>query len=376
MSRQSEHEEKVSGRYEGKFASKKEKKQHRFPLGIRILFGVAITLVSVIVIAGAAGLILHEAGRKKMLLDPDTVVSFPTDVDEKDIIVQKDDEGKTISYHGHTYVLNENLATFLFMGIDETISDNPAVPGQAGQADVILLVAIDTETGKTKILCFPRDTYAEVDIYSTSGVYVRTDHTQLCLAYAYGDRLELSCQNMLTSVERFLYGLKINSYVALDMSGILTANDSIGGVTVKSLLDFRKQNGSYVKTGDEVTLLGKDAEQYIRSRSHENIDANVARMERQKQYVKAFVNTVIRQSKGDPLSLVSLYQLLEPYMVTDLGLDKATFLAPVALKTDGEFEFRTVQTDKIEMVDNYPMYFLNETDLQDAVVSVFYTQID
>ena len=365
-----------SRRYEGKFAAKKEKKQHRFPLGVRILFTTLIVLLLLVVAAGTAGLIMHQIGRNKMMIDPDTVVSFPTDVDEKNLIVQKDDNGKQISYQGHTYELNENLATFLFMGIDATISDDPSLPGQAGQADVILIVAVDTQTGKTKILCFPRDTCAEVDVYSTSGVYVRTDTTQLCLAYAYGDRHKLSCENMLTSVERFLYGIQLNSYLALDMNGILCANDSIGGVTLTSKLSFKGQDGRQIDEGETITLLGKDAERYIRSRSHETMDANLARMDRQKQYVSAFVSTVIHQAKGDPTSIINLYQLLSPYMVTDLGLDKITFLAPVALKTGGEFEFRTIETERIEMVNDYPMYYLDENDLQDAVVNTFYTQID
>lgn len=375
MSRQNEHDAASSAHYEGKFAAKKAKKAHKLSKAPRVLLTVLAILLGLIVLLGAAAFILHESGRRK-LLNPDTVVSFPSGEDtDKSVIVQKDN-GDRISYQGHTYELNRNLTTFLFMGIDKTVSDGPSVPGQSGQADVILVIALDSETGVAKILCFPRDTYAEVDIYSVEGSYMRTDNAQLCLAYGYGDGLERSCENMITSVERFLYGIPINSYIALDMNGILLANDSVGGITVKALTDFTFFDGQTVRQGEETTLLGQHAEAYIRSRSETQIDANVARMARQKQYVQAFASTVIRQAKGNPASLISLYQLLDDYMVTDLTLDKVAFLAPIALKNGGEFTFRTVQTEKIELVGKYPMYYLDENDLQDAVISTFYTQID
>lgn len=372
-------EHKRSGHYEGKFsAKKKEKKKHRFPLGIRILFTVLIVLACLVAALAATYFILRATGHTKShIVDPDTVISFPQNTDEgKEVVVQKDDKGRVIEYNGHTYELNENLTTLLFMGVDTTITDDPRTPGQAGQADVILLIVMDTETGHTKTLCFPRDSYAEVDLYSTGGTFLRTDHTQLCLAFAYGDQHELSCENMIASVERFLYGIQISSYVALDMNGILVANDSIGGVTLTSLDDIQLSRGHSVKKGEEITLLGDEADSYIRSRSHEDIDANVARMARQKQYCEAFASTVLHQAKGDPFSLVNLFQSLSPYMVTNVGLDTVSYLAPIALKGGLSFEdFHTIEST-IDMVDGYPMYYLDEADLQDSIVNTFYTQID
>ena len=374
---QSEH--KNSGRYEGKFSTKKkEKKKHRFPLIVRILFTFLIVLACLVVALAATFFILHATGHSKSkIIKPDTVISFPQNADNgKEVVVQKDDKGHVIEYNGHTYELNENLTALLFMGIDTTITDDPRTPGQAGQADVILLIVLDTKTGHMKTLCFPRDSYAEVDLYSTGGTFIRTDRTQLCLAFAYGDQHELSCENMIASIERFLYGIQINSYVALDMNGILAANDSIGGVTLTALDDIQLSRTHSVKKGEEITLLGKETESYIRSRSHEDIDANVARMARQKQYVEAFSSTVLQQAKGDPLSIVSLYQSLSPYMVTNVGLDTVTYLAPIALKGGLSFnDFHTIEST-IEMVDDYPMYYLDEADLQRSIVETFYTQID
>lgn len=367
----------MPGKYEGKFAAKKEKKKHRFPLGVRILFTVLIVILCLIIAAGSTLLILHEVGRSKLSVNPDTIVSFPAMEDsDKSVLVQKDDSGRLIEYNGHTYALNEDLTSILFMGVDKRITDQATSFGSAGQADVILIVALDTQTGASKVLCFPRDSYAEVDKYSIDGRYIGTDNTQLCLAFAYGDQHELSCQNMMASVERFLYGIELNSYVALDINGILVANDSIGGVTLNALTDFTFFDSTKVKAGEQTTLLGRHAEAYIRSRSHESKDANVARMARQKQYAQAFASTVIRQAKGDPTSLINLYQLLTDYMVTDIGLDGATYLAPIVLKGGMNFGEIRIIDSTIEMVDGYPMYYLDENDLVDAVISTFYKQVD
>lgn len=375
-------EELHSGKYEGKFAAKKgkkEKKKHRFPLLVRILFIILIVLVSLVIVAGATYLILRNSGRlKSAIVNPDTVISIADDSSGKAVINQKDDKGRVIEYNGHTYELNDHLTAILFMGIDENITDKSTTYGTAGQADVILLIAMDTESGETEILCFPRDAYAEVGVYSADGRYLRTEFTQLCHAFAYGDQHEISCENTVESVEHFLYGIQVPSYIALDISGILVANDSIGGVTLTSLNDIDLTKWHHVKAGETVTLLGKEAEAYIRSRSHEDIDANVSRMERQRQYVQAFVSTVVQQAKGDPLSLIGLYQLLDDYMVTNVGLDTATYLAPIALKGGLHFSDENIHTIKsnIEMVDGYPMYYLDEDDLRDSIINTFYIQID
>ncbi len=375
-------EEVRSAKYEGKFAAKKEKKEkkkHRFPLIVRILFIVLIVLVALAIVAGATYLILRNSGRlKSAIVNPDTVISIADNDSDKGVIVQKDDRGRIIEYNGHTYELNDHLTAILFMGIDKNISDRATTYGNAGQADVILLIALDTETGNTKILCFPRDAYAEVGVYSADGRYVRTEYTQLCHAFAYGDQHEISCRNTVESVERFLYGIRIPSYVALDMSGILVANDSIGGVTLTSLDDMNLSRWHHIKAGEKVTLLGEEAERYIRSRSHENIDANKARMERQRQYVQAFVAQAVQHAKGDPLSLVNLYQILDDYMVTNIGLDTVTYLAPTALKGGLRFTDESIHTieSTVEMVDGYPMYYLDEDDLRDSIINTFYIQID
>lgn len=377
-------EEVRSGKYEGKFAAKKGKKEkskknHRFPLLVRILFIVLIVLLALVLVAGATYLILRNSGRlKSAIVNPDTVISIADDSSGKTVINQKDDKGRVIEYNGHTYELNDHLTAILFMGIDENITDKSTTYGTAGQADVILLIALDTETGHTQILCFPRDAYAEVGVYSADGRYIRTEFTQLCHAFAYGDQHEISCENTVASVERFLYGIQIPSYVALDISGILVANDSIGGVTLNSIGDVRLTRWHTVKDGEQITLLGEEAESYIRSRSHEDIEANKARMERQRQYVQAFVSTVVQRAKGDPMSLISLYQLLADYMVTNVGLDTATYLAPIALKGGLHFSDDNIHTieSTVEMVDGYPMYYLDEDDLRESIINTFYIQID
>lgn len=86
---------------------------------------------------------------------------------------------------------------------------------------------------------------------------------QLCLSYAYGDGKAKSAENTANSISRILYDVPITKYFALDLNGIAPINDSIGGVTVDSLYDFKDIG---IKKGDKIKLTGDMTEKYVRQR--------------------------------------------------------------------------------------------------------------
>ena len=356
------------GYSQGKFAKKKGKKKRRW---LRVLIIILCVIAALLVAAVAAYVILYKSGQKSMTSYDNVAVDFPQS-NEK---VLSQNNGKTVVYNGHTYTLNENIASILFIGVDKRQLTDTQQIGENGQGDCILLVAMDTVTGKTNIVSISRDAYAEVDLYSADGNYIGTDMTQLCLAYSYGDGRQTSCENMAKSVSRLLYGLPINYYFALDMDGIIEANDAVGGVTLTSISDLTLSDGTKLHKGDSVTLRGKNAERYIRSRDFEALDANVERMARQKQYVQAFASVVTQKSKEDLTVPVTLFQTLSPYMVTNLSVDTVTFLATCYLRNGASFDFLSIDAD-IQEVDGHAMYYLNEDSLYEAILTAFYTQVD
>ncbi len=376
----------------GKFLKKKNQK----PLKKRILKGLTVFLVVILsmsIIASATFLILFRLGRNKMLSYEDfqpqfpqvgeTIPTLPTEetpteteaeTTEADRILVYDD-GKTVSYKGETYVLNENITTVLLIGVDREVLEGGKERGSGGEADCILLVSMDTETGETKIVNISRESYAQVDIYSASENYIESRNTQLCRAFAFGDGAELSCENTVKSVKRLIYGMPIHSYLALDMRFIGAATDAVGGITVTALSDVKMPDNRIVEKGTEIELWGKEAERYVRYRNKKLLNSNLLRMDRQKQYVELFAQKALAETKRDLTTVLDLYKLLSQYMTTDLSLADVTFLLGTFLNHGATFEFGAIQGE-LGMLEENAIYYLDETNTYETVLDLYYTKLE
>lgn len=300
------------------------------------------------------------------------LTEVPEEAPTEDYILKLND-GTTIVYQGHTYELNRNLTTVLLLGIDHTIQDE-TLPGNGGQSDVILLAGLDTVTGESNLLEISREANAEVDVYSISNRFIETRFEQITLAYAYGNGRETSCENTVRAVSRLLFGLPISAYLAIDLDGLMEANEVIGGVTVKSLIDVQLPDGTNVKEGDMVELHGKNLERYIRTRT-EALDGNQKRMERQKQFLLEFTKQAVARAKENLTFPVELFSALSPYTVTNLDISDVTFISSVFLNHGAQFNLRTIQ-GTLEQYNESSIYYLDEVDLFEAVLQVFYNRID
>ena len=296
-----------------------------------------------------------------------------TDGEGATIPVRRLDDGKTVIYQGHTYHLNENLATVLVLGIDQKITEEDATYGEGGQCDVIMLVGLDTKTGEATVLNLSRESYGQVEVYAKDGVYIETRYEQLALAYAYGNGKDSSCENAVRAVSRILYGLPISSYVAIDMEGITEANEAVGGVTVVSMIDYDKNNIKFVK-GEPVELHGEAVDRYIRYRTS-TMTGNEARMLRQRQWLTEFSQLVVTRSIKRITFPVTLFSSLSPYMATSLKVPDVTFLSRCFLQHGARFEFRNV-AGTYDILNKSAVYYLDEVDLFEAVLQVFYLRED
>lgn len=354
--------------YEGKFVKKAAQQPQKKHRGWKI-FGIVLLSLAILVSAAAATYyIMYRHGQKNMLTYDNVSVSFPQD--KKEVVIPKD--SNTLVYKGETYRLNPNLTTVLFMGVDKKgeLPDD-AMIGAAGQADAIILAAIDTKTGKTKLVSISREAYAQVDVYSIEGYFVETAYEQLCLAYAYGDGKKTSCENVIRSVSRLLYGLPISSYVSLDLDGIIVANDAVGGITVESISDVALYDGSWLHKGDRLHLMGRDTESYIRYRDKSQLDSNLDRMARQKHYLIEFAKQVTAQAKKDLTVPLTLFQTVKPYMATNLTVSDVTFLSTCYLQHGARFDFQSID-GTIGELNESAVYYLDDEDLLETVVDVFY----
>ena len=281
----------------------------------------------------------------------------------------------SIFYNGVEYIYNTDITTVAFIGVDKrTFGLNDDLVKKVGQNDVNMVVAIDTKTGESHVIVLPRDTLVDVNKYSLDGDFMGADKRQLCLAYSYGDGAQTSCDNAVTSMQRILYGIPINTYVALNLDGIAPLNDALGGITLTCPNDFLDK----VKKGEEITLNGDEAETFIRGRD-ETLEGDAKRRERQIAYVKAYVSQAAQSGLKNPQLLGDIYTIGKDYTVTNLTLSRSLYFGTAILSNPGQvlaFENVKSLSGKLKLDDaGYALTVLDENKTLETVLDVYYTAL-
>lgn len=335
-------------------------------IAVLIIFGILVLLL-----ATAVGAYFYLNKKGEAQLKKNQSIASITAPEE----ASSEDDGKTIVYNGAKYKYNEDNINILFMGVDRDMQDTgEKVIGENGQADVLIWAALDSKTGHLSLINISRDAMVDVNKYNVEDKYLGTDKMQLCLAYSYGDGKEKSCENTLQSVSRLMYGMPINAYVAIDYSAIAPLNDAIGGVTVNVLEDLT-QSDSALKAGETVTLHGEQAQTYVRSRNTEVLDSNNQRMERQKQYIDAFLQQAISQTKKNLTLPVTLYNDVSDYMVTNISASEVTHLATLMIQNGVSGGDILTVPGEVTQGDVYAEFNPDDKELYKLILSVFYKEI-
>lgn len=335
-------------------------------IAVLIIFGILVLLL-----ATAVGAYFYLNKKGEAQLKKNQSIASITAPEE----ASSEDDGKTIVYNGAKYKYNEDNINILFMGVDRDMQDTgEKVIGENGQADVLIWAALDSKTGHLSLINISRDAMVDVNKYNVEDQYLGTDKMQLCLAYSYGDGKEKSCENTLQSVSRLMYGMPVNAYVAIDYSAIAPLNDAIGGVTVNVLEDLT-QSDSALKAGETVTLHGEQAQTYVRSRNTEVLDSNNQRMERQKQYIDAFLQQAISQTKKNLTLPVTLYNDVSDYMVTNISASEVTHLATLMIQNGVSGGDILTVPGEVTQGDVYAEFNPDDKELYKLILSVFYKEI-
>lgn len=324
---------------------------------------IAIILAIVLIIVGTFAY-LQQKGKK----------------DVKNTVISAGDYQETIEYKGHTYKFNEDVVSFAFMGVDQREMKTNDETDFVGSADADIVIAVNTKTGVTRMIAIPRDTMVDIDIFSESGIFLKTENSQLCLAYAYGNGEAQSCENVVKAMSRVLYNVPIQKYFALNLEGIAPLNDAVGGVTVDPLYSMPEYG---IFKGQPVTLKGDNAEHYVRTRDMVDLNASLNRTDRQVQYVKAFTTQLLPAVMKDFGIISRLYNTASAYSQSNISLSNVTYIASLALsKNITSYDTYTItgkmapsKTTKYSDVV-YAEFTPDEDSVMEAVLAVYYTQID
>lgn len=275
-----------------------------------------------------------------------------------------------IEWNGKKYTYNNQLINILFLGIDKTEEiDSSYMPGDAGQADCIMLLSLNKETKEARILQINRNTMTKIDVYNTDGESYGTIDAQLATQYAYCIGGSRSCWATEKTVKNLLYNLPINGYMALSVDGIAELNDAIGGVTVTMTEADEKVDPEF-QAGQAVSLKGEKAETYVRYRDTEQFDSNSDRMRRQVSYITAMIQQM--RSRGGNAMYDILSPFLDRYIVTDLDSDQIDALSSYDYLTD-EVQYLPGET---VMGETYEEFHVNEDQLQQQLIETYYQPVE
>ena len=277
-----------------------------------------------------------------------------------------------ISYNGQKYQHNDHLRTYLYMGIDK---DGPVAEAEdsvsGGQSDAMFLIVVDSEKKTISVLSINRNTMTDVDVYDKDGNFVDTRELQICLQHGFGDGMRTSCQRSVDAVSNLLYGEPVSGYIAMNMDAMPLMNDSVGGVTVEVLDDLTSPSRNVsLHKGETVTLNGDEAYVYLRSRDINEFDSATKRLNRQVQYIQAFV----KQAKSkDAATLISAYDAITDYIVTNVDVPNL-----VNKLTAYEFDDSRMYTipGETQMGEQYEEYHVDEDSLYQLMLEIFYKPVD
>lgn len=334
-------------------------------ININILVGVLLGVIVIIV-----GLVFF-----KMSENDDTsteVADNQPAITTESSTVEKWQEG-VIRYDGVDYRYNNDIRTFLFMGIDkaeEVAEGEDGIDG--GQSDAMFLMVVNPDTEQISVIAINRNTMTTVDVYGRDGNYKGTAELQICLQHGYGDGMRTSCTRTVNTVSRMFDNIPIAGYFAINMNGIPILNDAVGGVTVEVLEDINYY-GHKLKKGETVNLMGTQSIAYVRYRNTDEFDSATRRLERQQQYITSLMSKVKGVASQGESAIMAMYESAEDYIVTNID-----FLELAEAGVEYSFDASNMYTIPGETImgARFEEHYIDENALYDMIIEIFYEEAE
>ena len=201
---------------------------------------------------------------------------------------------------------------FLLLGVDRV----------SGLTDVMMLISLDSDSGRLDILQIPRDTYAE---YADLG-YRKIN----------GASKALGADGVCDFLSRALC-VDIEGYASIGLDSFAGVVDMIGGVEIDIPFDMEYRDpyqDLYISIpAGRQTLNGARAEQFVRYRFG-YVRGDLGRIDAQKLFMSAFLRQV-REEVGR-LELLRIAGALFDEIDTNISLTDALSLATSVLGIDAE----------------------------------------
>ena len=226
------------------------------------------------------------------------------------------------------------LVNILLLGDDGEVTGDNSL-----RTDTMIVLSINTETESVAMLSLPRDLF----------VYIQTPTmTRLNTVYGIGEAFGWPGGGFGLMREAIFYnfGIQLHYFARVDLSGLRTIIDTLGGVEIA--VDCAYQDYALVgadvpavaEIANEEDLLytlpigyyhftGGEALWFARTR---NLTSDFDRGRRQQQLLRAIYRAA--RDKGQIADLPNLWEQLIAVVETDIPLDVAIGLIPIALNLD------------------------------------------
>lgn len=373
MNRQKTSESSVPSR------APKEDKKPKKNKGLKVFGVIAAVIISLLLITAVTLFVLMLNGKNRAIggNKGEQTVTVPSEVEATVEESTDSDTNTYVYYNGKKYQYNDKVTTIVFAGIDKHADEQQGTYGTAGQADCIIVAALNTETGKYKLMAVSRDTMVDVNVLNPDGSFKGTENQQVCLSYAYGDGKEGSCENLKKSISRILLGIPVNSYAAIDLDAIPILNDGVGGVEVNVIEDLSNKDPALYQ-GANVVLNGQQAETFVRARDTKGDEnQNNLRMERQKVYLTSFIKKTLKMTKDDIKTPIRLYNDISDYLVTDIDVPMITYYTSIFLKTGFSADENFVKLPGTTTAANgYAEYHVDSEALFEMILDMYYIEVE
>ncbi len=326
-------------------SSREHKKKH-----LKIL---VVVLLLVFLLSGVM-LLINIWEQKQGVYDGD-ISALPLDV---------------IEYDGVEYVPDDDIETFLLLGLDKVQDDlDSSSYNNDQQADFLMLFVVDNENSTCTALHINRDTMVEIDVLSISGEKIGTVNEQIALAHTYGSGDNISCHNTSDAVSRLLKNIDIDHYISVTMDCVPVYNDLVGGIEVEVLDDFSGIDDTLVK-GETVTLTGDHALTYVRTRYGMPDSTNNHRMLRQQQYMDALFAKTKECIEEDDNFIVDASLSMSEYLVSDCTVNQLQTL----LEKLSAYELSEIRSLEGESVKGevFMEFYPTEDSILQNVTQLFY----
>ena len=317
----------------------------------KLMRGLAVALLAVFLLTGA--FLLLELWEKRQSIFP-----------------EQKTENTVYEYNGVEYVKNEDVESFLILGLDkfEDAINNDSYNNDQ-RADFLMLLVFDNSEKKFTAVHLNRDTMVNMNVLGVAGQKIGTVNKQLALAHTYGNGRDVSCRNTADAVSELLNGVKVNHYLSITMDAVPILNDLLGGVEVTVLDDFSGIDDTLIK-GETVTLHGDHALTYVRERYGLEDSSNSTRMVRQRQYMTAVYDKAMLEIENDDNFVIEASSKLTDYIVSDRSVNQLQEIA----KKLSQYKFTEIETLEGEsVIKDGLMEFRPDADSIDKIVfELFY----